>query len=535
MAKGKRKRALGHTAILKTAYDRQQNRNKKNPSPQRRAKTQANVVAAQQSTPATATSPTQILPSYPSRFAASVSILVGVSIAMLSVGLYTQYASIFRGTDDAARTVLGVALIALAAGIRLPQRFTMWLCAKAWHQFVKRGVPSAHAEIFINPTNADRPLYWTVLAAVTLISGLVAIMLPWVLGQSLVLHRFLLAHFVWSDPMIVVLLAGITSISVIIPFSILGIGVSFVHRLSCPFGRWDTRATAWLLLGSGIGTAVALSLRSAIPQHHIILVAGALPTLLAAVISVMASTKEPATPTSDPVPTSRLPLTSDRRPRLLRAAIVGVAGVGVCTMSIISTGSYIFSTGWMIALLLIVMGLGVLAGCALRPIDKRTIGGFGTVCIGAGVVVGICAIMWLLGWLSQNIYTLAWLCVCLTAIGFAEAYGRQTLLHRVAVRTSTGATILARITVFSAVIICVVAPLMVQILSQSTVISVLAICLLSIGTAMVFYEQSFNGRARHTRLAAACIMTVLVVASIRFAPRQLISQGAVATALFDRE
>ncbi len=535
MAKGKRKRALGHTAILKTAYDRQQKRNKKNHSPQRRAKTQANIAASQKPKPQPALSPVQVPPSYPTRYAASVSVLVGLTIAMLSVGLYTQYATIFQNTDDAARTVLAMAFIALACGIRLPQRLTMWLCAKAWHQFVNRGEASTRSEISINPTSADRPLYWTVLAAVTLTSGLVAIVLPWVLSQSLLLHRFLLAHFVWSDPMVLVLLAFITSISVMIPFGILGIGVSFTHRLSCPYGRWDTRATAWLLLGSGIGTAIALSLRSATSQHHIILVAGALPTLMAAVISVLASTKEPAIKSLSPEPTPRLPLTSDRRPRLLRVAIVGVASVGVCAMSVISTGSYIFSTGWMIALLLMVMGLGVLAGCALKPTGNRTMGGFGTVCIGAGATVGICAIAWSLGWLTQNLYTLAGLCICLTTIGFAKAYGRQALLQRVAIRTSTGATILARITIFAAVIIYIVAPLMVKLLSQAAAISVLAICLLLIGTTVVLYEQSFNSRARQTRLAAACIMTVLVIASIRYSPGQLIKQDTVATAMFDRD
>lgn len=535
MAKGKRKRALGHTAILKTAYDRQHQHHKKKPSTRQKTKSREAAPPAIQS-PSSTTRKTIPTPGCPTtRYAACVSILVGASLAMVSVGLYSQYAAIFKNTEDAARTVLGVALLALASGIRLPQRFTMWLCAKAWLQFVRRGKASPHAEIIINPTSADRPLYWTVLAAVTLTSGLVVIVLPWVLGQSLVLHRILMAHFVWSDPMIAVMLAFITSISIAIPFGMLGIGVSFAHRLSCPFGRWDTRATAWLLLGSGIGTALALSLRSAIHQPHIILVAGALPTLLAAVVSVIASTKEPATQSLSSAPTSRLPLTSDRRPRLLRVAIVGVAGVGVCAMSIISTGSYAYHTGWMIAWLLIVMGLGVYAGCALTPTGKRTMGGFGTVCISAGVVVGLCAIAWSFGWLGHSIYSFAWLCVCVTSIGFAMAYGRLALLQRVAIRTSTGATILARMTIFAAAIICIIAPLMIKTLSQATAISVLAICLLSIGTAMVINEQTFDGRARHTRLAAACIMTVLVVAGFRFGPGQLDKQDAVATTLFDRE
>ncbi len=544
MAKRKRKRALGHTSILKTAYDRQQQHHKKKPTTRRKARIQAITLASPPSPAAQAHSAAQIPQRHLTQCAACVSILVGISMAMLSVGLHAQYAMIFQDTDDAARTVLGMSLIALAAGIRLPQQFTMWLCAKAWHQFVRRGQPSAYAEVMINPTKADRPLYWTVLAAITLTSGLISIMLPWALGQSVILYDYLLAHFVWSDPAIVVLHTLVTSIAVAIPFSILGIGVSFAHRLSCPFGRWDTRATAWLLLGCGMGTAVALSIRLAIPQHHVILVAGALPTLIAAVIAIVASTKEPVTCIRNPEPTPRLPLTSDRRPRLLRVAIVCVAGVGVCTMAIISSTSNLTFTGWIIAILLLVMGLGVLAGCALRPLGNRTMGGFGTVCIGAGIVVGLCAIAWSRGWLNHSIQTFVILSVCVAAIGFAKAYGRQALLQRVAIRTATGATILARIMICAAGIIFIGAPLMIKLLSQSTAISVLAIGLLSIGTAMVFYEQTYNGRARHTRLAAACVMTMLVVASIRFAPGQpptvslsdrINAQDTIAKAMPNRE
>ena len=69
-----------------------------------------------------------------------VSALLGAATAMAVAGLVFRFHVLFgdRGplAIDVTGTVVGIAMMTLALGVRLPQRFAVWVCAVAWRRFV---------------------------------------------------------------------------------------------------------------------------------------------------------------------------------------------------------------------------------------------------------------------------------------------------------------------------------------------------------------------------------------------------------------
>ena len=136
-----------------------------------------------------------------------------------------------------------------------------------------------------------------------------------------------------------------------------------------------------------------------------------------------------------------------------------------------------------------------------RP-GRRTIGGFGAACNVAGVVVaiGVVARSSSSGRAGATESILA--CAALVGIGFATAYGRQTLLIRVASRSSAGAVELGRLLVCAGLTLLVGAPLAVHFFGPTAALIMLAVSLVALGGTLVIHDPVGSPQTRRIRLAA---------------------------------
>ncbi|MGB2986899.1 MAG: hypothetical protein WBE26_13590 [Phycisphaerae bacterium] len=438
-----------------------------------------------------------------------VSLLLGASMAMVIAGLASRFRVVFTesASSDAyvISAVTGVALVTLALGVRLPQRFAVWVCAAAWRRFVSRGSPLQMSDVLPSPGAADRPLYWMVLSVIALAAGVATALLPTGLRFAVAAYDWMLAHFVWSIGPLAVLQAAIVFLTAVVPLAILGLAVSCVHQLSCPYGRWETRATAWLLIGAAGGTLMSGWITGEPGRGDLILIVAALPVLLISLVSATSSaSRAGASPQAVGVESMPLPIWSDRWPTLLRAGIVSVAGGGACAITVWT--EFLHEVGSPVTVflpaMLLATGLGVLAGCQTKRSGLRSIGGFGVACAAAGVIVAVSTIGAADTASAGPAGVAVLACASLFAIGFATAYGRQALLSRVASRSFAGAVILSRMLVCAALTIWAGVPLAERLAGRPGTLVALALSLLVLGGALIIREPSYSPRTRRVRLCA---------------------------------
>ncbi len=441
--------------------------------------------------------------------AACASILLGATTAMVIAGLAARYHEVFgeRGLSSMAttHTVVGATLMTLAIGVRVPQRFALWVCAAAWRRFLSLGRPSDVSSMILNPGGSDRPLHWVVLSVIALAAGIVTALLPINVRLGGAVYDWMYAHFLWSIGSLAVLQVAILFLTGLLPLTVLGLAVSCVHRLSCPYGRWDTKATAWLLTGAAVGTLVSTWTTGAGVSGDLMLIAAALPALVVSLVSAASSAPRDDGP-HDPTQTEAIPLpiSSDRWPTLLRASIVAVGGGGAWAV-IVWAGFFAESKGHVgpfVSAMLVAMGIGVLAGCRPKHRGLRSIGGFGVACAAAGILVAVSTVA-LAGALPIGLGgAILPACLAVMTIGLATAYGRQTLLDRAASRSYAGATILTRILVCAVFVIWVAAPVAERLTGRPATLLILALSLLALGGTLIIHDPSRSPRTQRARLCA---------------------------------
>lgn len=484
----------------------------------RRAESAHGIAASPQAAPAPLPRASAPVPDRRSPVAALTSALLGITTAMVISGLQTHFQVVFRGVTVSGTLVVSIALLTVALGVRIPQRFARWVCSLAWRRFVVRGRPSEMAAVVVGAAAMDRPLYWMILAVIALIAGLNVAALPFVLPLTSTGYAWMDASFVWSPVPRIVLNASAVFICGLIPLTALGLAVSCAHRLSCRLARWDTVCTGWLLVGAATGTALGSACQGWNVRSEVILFGAALPTLLVALIAGM-SYSSPRQQREDqarqqPPP---LPSWSDRWPTLLRASTVatgGAAAFGMTVWHTLVSGNAAVSR-MLIPVMLASLGIGMMAECRRRRLGGRSIGGFGITCAVAGVLiaagtVGLPAV----GDVGAARVSMASV-VGLAALGYAAAYGRQTLLHRVASQSNTGATILARQLAVCALTVWIFVPLAFQYLGHPATLALLALSLLAGGGALVIHEPSYHPRTRRLRLLAIFVsIGVMILVSV---------------------
>ena len=278
----------------------------------------------------------------------------------------------------------------------------------------------------------------------------------------------------------------------------LGIAVSCTHHLSCRYGRWETSATAWLIIGAGMGSAAFAALRHATPRADLLLIAGALPALLLSLLAALSCSRRDLQ--SDDLDASvhpPAPISGLQHPRIVRIGIVGAASTAACliVVSLPPATDSMVGRATPLTLLLLATGLGALAGCGhSRPVSRfhrassPSIGVFGMTCLCAGVLTAcstVCSVLWPV---MPGSLMVGSACVGASAAGLAMAYGRQALIRRVASRPTmsasrpnSGAMILARSLMYAGLTVWIFAPTAERIAGPQTPPLVLALVLLVVG------------------------------------------------------
>lgn len=441
------------------------------------------------------------------------SLLLGVATAMVVVGLGRQFTETFGDRTAVHETVVATALLALAAGIRTPQRIAMWISLRAWRRFLSRGRPTDLSDVLVSGDPANRAAYRMAISVMALIAGIATALLPIGMRVTLAWHDWMRGHFVWSFGLSGVLETMVIVFSGFVPLAALGLAIALAHRLVCPFGQWDPKASAWLLIGAGPGIVISTLIHRTGNHTDLMLVTSALPAL---VVSLLAAGVKPS-PAGDPQQDigsspAALPLSRDRWPRLLRASIVTV-GAGAVWAVMVWSRALGDTTGHFVTLrsaMLLSLGVGILVGCGMNRSNVRSVGGFGVACVAAGVVVAI-GLLAMLGRLDLSPKTTGLLaCVGLASLGHAAAYGRQTLLRRVASRSYVGAAMLTRVLVYGAIAGWIGVPVAANLFGLPTALALLVVVLIGLGGTLIIHETTCSIRTRRARLAAVFAVVALI-------------------------
>ncbi len=170
--------------------------------------------------------------------------------------------------------------------------------------------------------------------------------------------------------------------------------------------------------------------------------------------------------------------------------------------------------------MLLALGVGVLAGCSAKRPGSRSIGGFGVACASAGVAVAVAALVLVPPTITSRLSLGSFAFIALGAIGAVTAYGRETLLNRVASRSAEGAKMTARLLVCVALTFWIITPLVIRLIGESATLILLGLSLLALGGTLIIHEPTYSPRTRRARLGAVfgSIGATIVVSSFPSSP-----------------
>jgi hypothetical protein len=162
---------------------------------------------------------------------------------------------------------------------------------------------------------------------------------------------------------------------------------------------------------------------------------------------------------------------------------------------------------------LVAIAVGIAGGCHTRRTSLRSIGGFGMACVAAGTILTVGTLAFRHGAELSHSCALIMAFSTLVGVGFAVAYGQQTLLNRVANRSLAGAGILTRTLICSALLVWFGEPVAEHLTGGLLAFVLLVLCLLGLGGVLIIYEPNYSLRSRRIRLCAvfACISAIIVI------------------------
>lgn len=439
----------------------------------------------------------------------AASLVIGFGLALALCGLAESMPTHVGRTHAGAASsnlIMAMALAALAAGVSVPRRIAVWFLRNTWRRMTGREALGVGEAIPLPSTTADRSLHWMVLSALTVFAGILLAVLPLSVRAVFGVHAWLADRFLWSKGTLII--PDVLSIAVLLTpvFVLLGLVVSCLHYVSCARGRWDSRASAWLLIGAGAGTWIADGMVLATGSAMLPLCLAALPFLAAALLA--AFHRAPRDGGGSQETTTRVisetPICSDRSPRLLRAGLVAAGGGAACAVILSNdlASTIGASGGQLTALMMVVAGIGMLAGSRCAPTVVRSIGGFGEACSWCGIVW--CAMFVWLEYIGRAVPHAVMLGSLAGAgyAGYVLAYGRQTLLSRVGDRSREGVTAMTRSLLCAAVTVWPVAPAVMNSLGARAALLTLALSFLALGGILIIHETEDLASRRHARLCA---------------------------------
>lgn len=410
------------------------------------------------------------------------SALVGMSAALTIVGLCFRLRNAEIAFDS--RAVVAGGLLALALGVSVPQRMALWLCSIAWSAVTRR----SDTRLERPPESpSNRTLHWLVVSVIALGAGVGALLLPISSRCGLVVRIWLEHGFVWPTPMNLLLDATVTLAVCVAALFPLGVALCGLHHLGSPVEQWNARATCWTLLGAGLMLSFAPPAALASVSANLLLVAAALPVLTIPLVVAFVGKTEPLATQRSPATAVPPPTERDRRPRLLRSAIVAVGGGGACVVCAWSEDLTAFGGGgnWVWGLAPLALACGMFAGSVWDQLPTRSIAGFGTTTALAGLLTAAGPAM-----------------LSLVAIGYAVGYGRGLLWARVANRATAGAAELTRFFLCIALTVVVTCPLANYFFGHRATLQMVALSLIALGGTLVIHDPGHAPRVRHRRVAA---------------------------------
>lgn len=460
--------------------------------------------------------------------AAGVSLCLGVSVALFVVGLTRCVQREWVDQGSPAVLVVTATLLGLALGLRAPRAIAGVTFRLASRYLQWAFVGENMAEVWYRRRSEDRSLYWVVLSVVSLLGGVASALLPAQIWLGFRSCDWVAAQFLWTPFSRSVLQLTALVLIGALPLSFLGLAMSFAHRLSSWSAEWDTCATGWLLVGAAVGLIVAVGFGMAKCPPELLLAGSALPTLtVAALCAALGTPTGEGVREKTPETAPEIPVHIDRWPVLLRLAIVGVGGAGACVVWLWCSYHATHSRDvWLPAsVMLASMGTGMLLGCRFREDRQGSMGGFGLACLIAGVMTALGIPSIFAG--SATHASLAWAASVssLTAIGFALAYGRKTLLQRVAARASAGAVILTRICICCAITIGVTSPLVVHYLGTPPTLILVSLTLVALAGTLIIHDPEVSTRTRTVRLGAVFGILGLMIATAYWGKGSLLLAG----------
>lgn len=451
---------------------------------------------------------------------AFTSLLLGLTTGMVLASLTGRLREAFSTTAPSGpvdgNTVLAVALLLLAAGVRAPHRLALWISTRAWRRFVTRGEVSSTTGVLLGTSDTDRSLHWMVLSVIALAAGILTGMLPLSMRVGVAFAGWMQDHFLWSTLSLGVLQVLTVQVAAALPLGAMGLALACIHRVSRRDGRWEPQTSGWLLVGAGVGAWAASVFTPASAHPDLLLMAAALPALVAVLVTAVAGLSGTESANQPEPTTTPLPAWSDRWPTLLRASIVAVAGggAGVIAVWLHEMAGAGVHGGSAPGCAVMAMGVGMLAGCHIRRTALRSVSGFGVACAVAGMVLAAFAmgLNRISGHTGTGGITLA--CGSLLAIGFATAYGWQVLMNRIGGRANNAGNVLAYALACAAMTIWIGVPLAQHLLGTPATLVTISLSLLALGGTLIIHEPKYSPRTRRARLCTvfASIATMILMA-----------------------
>jgi hypothetical protein len=260
---------------------------------------------------------------------------------------------------------------------------------------------------------------------------------------------------------------------------------------------------------------------------NVTLLASALPSLLVALVSVVLSSLDGVGEGyTEPAGEQRLPVTSDDSPALARGAAIALcmATIAAATLWMSLYALHVSTSLAGAGGMFLAMGCGALAAHHPEGLIIRTLGGLAVLCGGAGLILGGAGVVMSQGWLQWPGGMGAVACASLVVLSFSAASGREMILHRVARRSSEGASMLGRSLLGGALMVALLIPALSHWNAYRQIVVALAVSLLLLSGVLALNDPTVTRRARRTGVGALIgsillLMTLTTMTSDRVPQR----------------
>ena len=454
-----------------------------------------------------------------------VAMLVGMGLCWSASGFAQQFYRVLDPTPTTWRLVWGAVFGALSAGPALPTALAVWVGA---HVLGRRG--DRHGSVLAPPRvdDIDLSLFWTVLAGLALVTGLLLAATPVLILLAQRAYARLLDTFVWIPASLTALEAAMVFACAVIPFLPAGWVLSCLHGLADPSVRWSVRPLAGVSVGTAVsGLVLATGPGGRLPAS-VLMVAGAIPFL---VVSILAVRRSHAHDVDQELPTAEeppSPAEKDLWPAVIRASVVCMTAAGAASACWwgrafdVLGGPNGLRTLEVVSVALLAFGVGVWCASGWGRSRTVSVGGVGTIVAGAGLTLA--AALGLVGLFPRYAAVdadgnhLFWLTVMVflgvpsLITGYAITRGYDTVLCRVGSRPAVGASMLsASLAAVAVTTLFVVGPVVAAIGTYAA-IAAAALVLVAVGGVLIIHEPSYTGASRHVRVA--CVFAAVAWMSV---------------------